>query len=104
MSTEIRKTGCTDNCNIIGAGGILVCSTCDWDEYMSIASSEVKKDLGFFDLKFLVWTHDNYFSKFEWRTEGLFLMDKWYNTPNYAAMQLPISTKELYELYLAQTK
>lgn len=35
MSTAIKRLGCTSNCSISAAGGILVCSTCGWDEYMN---------------------------------------------------------------------
>ena len=41
MTSENKPTDCTGDCNICGAGGILVCAVCGWDEYMEIMNEEL---------------------------------------------------------------
>jgi hypothetical protein len=53
-------------------------------------------------IDFLEWTEKGMWSKFESRTDGLHLMDGWYNTHNYAAMKQPLTSEQLFEQFEKQ--
>ena len=57
---------------------------------------------GSLPIEFLEWTEKGMWTKWESRTDGYHEMQGWYNTHNYAAMKQPLSSQELYDLFISE--
>jgi len=53
-------------------------------------------------IEFLEWTEKGMWTKWENRNDGYHEMTGWYNTHNFAAMEQPLSSQELFELFMLE--
>ena len=53
-------------------------------------------------IEFLEWTEKGMWTKWESRNDGYHEMTGWYNTHNFAAMEQPLSSQELFELFMLE--
>ena len=58
---------------------------------------------GLLCIEFLEWSERGMWSKFESRQKNEYVeMEGWYNTHNYAAMKQPLSSKQLFDLFMSE--
>ena len=57
---------------------------------------------GSLPIEFLEWTEKGMWTKWECRTDGYHVMTGWYNTHNFATMKQPLSSNELFDLFIVE--
>lgn len=55
-------------------------------------------------IRFLNWTEHSMWTKWENDKDGYHQMDLWYNTYSYGAMEDPLTSEQLFELFLKEDK
>ena len=80
------------------------------DECIELIDKHVSEQLNLCDvgvmlsIEFLEWTEKGFWTKHEYRTEGVKEVAKWYNSINYKSMEKPLTSKELYKLFIDSRK